>query len=54
MDFPPGRAEQLLSGGPQVLSSLLDQLRAGRFTGVLSTSLLGPDGPATGSILFHR
>ena len=45
MEVPPGRVERISDGGPESIRSILAELRALKFNGILKTSVLRGDTP---------
>src|SRR2546426_7685912 len=54
MEVPPGRVERIADGGPEVIRSILAELRAMKFNGVLKTSVFRGDTPSQGVLVLRR
>ena len=49
MEIPPGLAERISDGAPETIRSILPELRAMKFNGILKTSVFAGDTPSQGS-----
>src|SRR2546426_9296431 len=54
MEVPPGRVERIADGGPEAIRSILAELRAMKFNGVLKTSVFRGDTPSQGVLVLRR
>src|SRR3989442_15638136 len=54
MEVPPGRVERIADGGPEAIRSILAELRAMKFNGVLKTSVFRGDTPSHGVLVLRR
>src|SRR5206468_1053484 len=54
MEVPPGRVERIADGGPEAIRSILAELRAMKFNGVLKTSVFRGDTPSQGVFVLRR
>src|SRR3989442_787580 len=54
MEVPPGRVERIADGGPEVIRSILAELRAMKFNGILKTSVFRGDTPSQGVLVLRR
>ncbi|HKW42592.1 MAG TPA: hypothetical protein VJP06_00255, partial [Thermoplasmata archaeon] len=53
MEVPPGRVERISDGGPEAVRSILAELRAMKFNGILRTSVFRGDTPAQGLLVLR-
>src|SRR5467141_841711 len=53
MEVPPGRVERIADGGPEAIRSILAELRAMKFNGVLKTSVFRGDTPSQGVLVLR-
>src|SRR5688572_20702428 len=53
MDVPPGRVERISDGGEETIRTILAELRAMRFNGVLKTSVFRGDTPSQGVLVMR-
>src|SRR3989442_5368585 len=53
MEVPPGRVERIADGGPEVIRSILAELRAMKFNGLLKTSVFRGDTPSQGILVLR-
>src|SRR2546425_11644362 len=53
MEVPPGRVERIADGGPEVIRSILAELRAMKFNGLLKTSVFRGDIPSQGVLVLR-
>src|SRR3989442_2291326 len=54
MERPRGRVERIAAGGPEAIRSILAELRAMKFNGVLKTSVFRGDTPSQGVLVLRR
>src|SRR5882762_3534032 len=54
MEVPPGRVERIADGGPEAIRSILSELRAMRFNGLLRTSVYRGDTPSRGVLVLRK
>src|SRR3990170_8344669 len=53
MELPPGRVERISDGGPDAVRTILADLRAMKFNGILKTSVFRGDTPSQGLLVFR-
>src|SRR6266487_1384460 len=53
MEVPPGRVERIADGGPEAIRSILAELRAMKFNGLLKTSVFRGDVPSQGVLVLR-
>ena len=54
MEVPPGRVERISDGGTEAVRSILADLRASKFNGILKTSVFRGDVPSQGLLVFRE
>src|SRR3989442_8709689 len=54
MEVRPGRVERIADGGPEVIRSILAELRAMKFNGMLKSSVFRGDTPSQGVLVLRR
>src|SRR6266568_2171135 len=53
MEVPPGRVERIADGGAAAIRSILEELRAMKFNGLLKTSVFRGDVPSEGVLVLR-
>src|SRR5207245_566629 len=53
MEVPPGEVERIADGGPEAIRSILAELRAMKFNGLLKTSVFRGDTPSQGILVLR-
>jgi len=53
MEVPPGRVERIADGGPEAIRTILAELRAMKFNGLLKTSVFRGDTPSQGVLVLR-
>src|SRR6266705_6035729 len=53
MEVPPGRVERIADGGAAAIRSILEELRAMKFNGLLRTSVFRGDVPSQGVLVLR-
>src|SRR5437667_4313820 len=53
MEVPPGRVERIADGGPEAIRSILAELRAMKFNGLLKTSVFRGDTLSQGIMVLR-
>src|SRR5712691_1577270 len=53
MEVPPGRVERISDGGEEAIRSILAELRAMKFNGLLKTSVFRGDTPSQGVLVLR-
>src|SRR5574340_920300 len=54
MEVPPGRVERIADGGTEAIRTILAELRASKFNGILRTSVFRGDVPSQGLLVFRN
>ena len=54
MEVPPGRVERISDGGAEAIRSILAELRAMKFNGLLKTSVFRGDTPSQGLLVLRE